>query len=182
MKLECVLVIYGLPCTGKSGLVNLLTSYYPIAIDSYIKDRVSEPEISDFQRLSKELVDDVINDLLSHNGSNIVIEMGCLISKEGIEHLESFLKKNNVRFSNIILTADKNELISRIKTRNIEVDLDKSNAIKVDGPDYLTRFVDVFELSQPKQSITIDTSKNTLLDIIKKINTYQKDNSSIKEP
>ena len=172
MKPKSVLVLYGLPCSGKSVLVNELTSYFPIAIDTYIKNRQSDPQIADFQRLSKDLVDDVMKDLLSHNGDNVVNEMGCLISKEGIEHLESLLKKNNIKFFNVVLIADNNELISRIKARNLDIDLGKSNAIKVDGPDYLKRFVDVFELNQPSEPMTIDTSKTSVVDIVKKINKH----------
>ena len=170
MKPENVLVLYGLPCSGKSGVVKELTSYYSLAIDTYIKHRLPDPEVEDFQRLSRELVDDVMKDLLSHNGNDVVIEMGCLISKEGIEHLESLLKKNNIKFFNVVLMAENDELISRIKARNIDIDLGKSNAIKVDGPDYLKRFVDVFELNQPSEPMTIDTSKTSVVDIIKKIN------------
>ena len=168
MRSKEILLVYGLPCTGKSSFVRSLTNYNAIAIDDFIRGKVEDPGISDFVALSHELVSDVAREVMATVAEHVVIEMGCLITREATAELEAVLKNNNLRFKNIVLTSNNDELIRRIKLRNRNIDLGKDSSIKIDGPDYLTRFVEVFEKNQPNEPQYIDTTSMavTLLDIL----------------
>ena len=158
MSSKEILLVYGLPCSGKSSFVRSLTNYHAIAIDDFIRGKVEDPGISDFVALSHELVGDVAREVMATVAEHIVIEMGCLITKEATAELEAFLRSNNLGFKNIGLTANDDELIRRIELRNRNIELGKDTSIKIDGPDYLTRFVEVFENNQPNDPRYIDTT------------------------
>jgi broad-specificity NMP kinase len=167
------LVVYGLPCTGKTSLIKNLDNYQHIGVDSIIKLKNKNPDISDFLTFSDQIMQDILTIVTNSDNSDIVIEMGCLTPKKGILHLESGLKKMQCVFSNIVLTDDHDELITRIKKRNANIDKGKSNSIKIDGPDFLTRFTRLFDNNQPDNAIYVDTSNKTntdVLSIVKSIN------------
>ena len=161
-----VLIVYGLPCTGKSSLLKQLEGYYPIAVDRLIKKHVSEPNISDFNMLSEQLMLDIIHEVEVNKNTHLVIEMGCLISQAGVCTLEKYFEENNISFKNILLTAKKEDLLKRIKTRNKEIKEGKSQALEVDGPDYLTRFIEVFDENQPKNAVVINTSTTIMSEMV----------------
>jgi len=166
-----ILILYGLPCSGKSGLVNELANYHSVAVDTLIKRRIDDPSLSDFKNMSKDLMADIINELSADNNVDMIIEMGCLIPKESIDYLELHLKKYKFHYLNVILFANDNELIRRIVKRNSDIDAGLLDAIKVDGPDYLSRFSNVFNVNKPDNSVTIDTTSKTSKQIIKEINS-----------
>lgn len=172
MSSKKILLVYGLPCTGKSSFVRGLNNYHSIAIDDFIRSKVEDPGISDFIALSQELMVDVTNEVMSSEAELIVIEMGCLITREATAELEASLKNNNIGFKNIALTANDDELIRRIELRNRNIELGKDTSIKIDGPDYLSRFVEIFEKNQPNEPQYIDTTyaAATLSDIKSKEN------------
>lgn len=168
-----ILILYGLPCSGKSSLVKALPDYYSIAVDTLIKRRTDDPSISDFKTMSKELMDDIISDISVHAHDNKIIEMGCLIPKESIDYLEGFLKESNLRFFNVILVADNDELERRIIKRNLDVDAGELDAIKVDGPDYISRFSSVFYHNLPANAAELDTTSKTSKQILKELTQLQ---------
>jgi deoxyadenosine/deoxycytidine kinase len=159
MNIKKAIIIYGLPCTGKSRLVRELAEYCPISVDSLITKKLSEPEISDFIVLSPELVRDVVDTIVNADHAKFVVEMGCLMPKESVNLLERLLRESGVRHINIILTASNDELIRRITERNRNIDSGLDDSIKISGPDYLTRFIDVFSHNHPPTAITVDTTE-----------------------
>ena len=170
MKKMHVLILYGLPCSGKSGLVKELTNYYSIAVDTLIKRRTDDPSISDFNNMSRDLMTDIISEISTHNHTNIIIEMGCLIPKTSIDYLEGFLKDSNIHYLNVTLVADDDELIRRIVKRNSDIDAGILDAIKVDGPDYLSRFSNIFNDNKPDNTVNVDTVSKTSKQVLQEIN------------
>lgn len=172
MKTTHVLILYGLPCSGKSGLVNELTDYHSVAVDTLIKRRTDDPSLSDFKNMSRDLMADIISEISAGINTNIIIEMGCLIPKASIDYLEGFLKDSNIHYLNISLFANEDELIRRIVKRNSDIDAGLLDAIKVDGPDYLSRFTKVFNVNKPDNTVTIDTTSKISKQLLKEINSF----------
>ena len=169
-----VLLLYGLPCSGKSSVLQAMSNYHAIAVDTIITKIVADPSIADFVRFSPEIVKNIVSEINNQQSKNYIIEMGCLISKQAIDQLESSLSDQGYTFFNINLIADDDELEQRIINRNRDIDSGKRQGIKVDGPDYLTRFKQVFDKNLPDRLIAIDTTaksqESVLLEIIK--NTF----------
>ena len=153
-----ILVIYGLPCSGKSSLLEQLKEYHVIRIDRLITRHIESPSLADFTALSEALMKEIIQIVTERKDSKIVIEMGCLIPQNSVRALEVFFQEEKLDFLNILLTAEKETLISRIERRNKEIKEGKSKAIPIDGPDYLTRFVEFFEKNLPRNAIEINTT------------------------
>ena len=157
-----ILMLYGLPCSGKTSLLNSLKNYSVMGVDSVIKSLIKEPMIPDFIRLASDIRESIIQSINPIQTTNIAIEMGCLTPKESIEKFELFFKENKINYINLVLTASHNELINRIKKRNIEVSRhSKSKALIIDGPDYLSRFTEHFEKNRPQNEHTLDTTGKT---------------------
>lgn len=151
-----------MPCTGKSSLIKNLPEFNKIAIDDIIRKNFSNPQISDFVNSSVEMMQQILEEVKNINHSKIVIEMGCLIPKTSFLQLEEGFASHGYEFNNIILTAKYEEIIRRIKKRNQDIDNGKSDSIKIEGPDYLSRFTNLFDQNQPNNPILIDTTlKNT---------------------
>jgi RNase adaptor protein for sRNA GlmZ degradation len=156
-----VILLYGLPCSGKSSVLRVMSDFHAIAVDTIIKKITPDPSISDFKRFSKEIVETAVSEVAEGRSSNCIIEMGCLISKQAIDQIECSLAEVGAVFINIKLSAHKGELIQRIVDRNRDIQLGNSNGIKVDGPDYLSRFEQVFDNNHPDNLIEIDTTGKT---------------------
>lgn len=99
-------------------------------------------------------------------GPNFAIEMGCLIPKSEIDFLEAHLKNKNFKFRNIVLTATDKELNKRIEDRNTQIDNKSSTAIRIEGPDYLSRFNNEFNKNKPNDADNIDTTKKSTTELI----------------
>lgn len=169
MTMKSVLLLYGLPCSGKSSVVASLPDHSRITVDEIITSFILEPSVADFRCSGNEIVDKVVTELQNQEATQFVIEMGCLIPRLAISRLEAFMNDNGFLYTNILLAADDDELIRRIKQRNADIDAGKSDSIKVDGPDYLTRFKAVFDDSQPDSCIEIDTTALNFQEIIEQI-------------
>lgn len=164
-----ILIVYGLPCTGKSNLIKNLPEFDNIAVDEIIRLNFSNPQISDFVNSSEEMMQHILTEVKNINHSKIVIEMGCLIPKRSFLQLEEGLVNHGYEFNNIILTAEHEEIIRRIKNRNQEIDNGKSDSIKIEGPDYLSRFTKLFDHNQPDNPIIIDTTQKSSRDVVSTI-------------
>ena len=167
-----ILVLYGLPCSGKSSVVSGLSNFRSIAVDTIITRIVANPTLDDFARLSDEIVDNIIQQLKSEQPLDTVIEMGCLIQKQAIDRLTQYLVESNSHFVSIKLITDDDELVRRIIARNEQIDRDAGDGIKIDGPDYLSRFKVVFEKNCPEDIIDLDTtlkSSNEVLESLKQL-------------
>jgi hypothetical protein len=166
-----IFLFYGLPCSGKTRLIKSLENYTHISVDNIIKKIIprSEPKIQDFKSLSKDIIEKIMIEINERKGPNFAIEMGCLIPKCEIEFLEAFLKNKNFKFRNIVLTAKDEELNERIKDRNYEIDKGLSTSIKIEGPDYLSRFKNEFDKNNPNNADNIDTNGKTNTEIMHKI-------------
>lgn len=166
------IVLYGLPCSGKSSIVKGLPDFRSISVDAIITKIVVDPALDDFDRLSGEIVETIIKELTSGPSVDTVIEMGCLIKKQAIQQLTQYLLESDSVCFNIKLIADDDELVRRIIRRNEAIDCASGNGIKVDGPDYLTRFKTVFQANCPNNFIELDTtfkSPSEVLDAIKQL-------------
>ncbi|MBF0263641.1 MAG: AAA family ATPase [Gammaproteobacteria bacterium] len=160
-----VLILYGLPCSGKSSVLKSMSEYHAIAVDTIIKSLIPDPSVSDFSRFSTEIIETIVSKIKTGYFNKYIIEMGCLMPKTSIDLLERYLNELSVSYLNIKLVADDSELIKRIIKRNKNIDLGKSTAIKVDGPDYLTRFKLFFEQNQTDKQIEIDTTEKSIKSI-----------------
>ena len=168
-----ILLLYGLPCSGKSSVLSALnTNYHVITVDAIITKIVTEPSIDDFNHFSNEIIEAIICEINNGKSNRYLIEIGCLISKSAIDLLEVFFIKKGYGFFNIKLIADDDELVKRIVNRNTDITSGIRQGIKVDGPDYLTRFKQVLEKNLPDNLIDVDTTakptENVILEIIKK--------------
>ena len=167
-----ILVLYGLPCSGKSSVVSGLSNFRPIAVDTIITKIVADPALEDFAHLSEEIVEKIIQELKSGQPLDTVIEMGCLIQKQAIDRLTQYLVESDSHFVSVKLIADEDELVRRIISRNEQIDRVAGNGIKVDGPDYLTRFKAVFQKNFPDNTIDLDTtfkSSSEVVDAVKQL-------------
>lgn len=162
MRAINVIILYGLPCSGKSSLLRELDGYRTLSIDDLIRRKKKDPEIADFIDLSQDLVGELFALILQEQDSDVAVEMGCLVPKEAITLFEKMLREKGLNYRNIVLTASDDELIRRIKARNRDIETGKTNSIKVSGPDYLTRFVTVFDANQPDSAIYIDTTEDAV--------------------
>lgn len=158
MSNKSVLLIYGLPCSGKSMVVRSMLDCSVITIDAIITRIIDTPAIADFQRLADEIVDEMVIALRCRDSSRFIIEMGCLVPRKAISRIEQFMSEAGFRFTNVVLTAKDDVLIQRIVQRNADIDAGNSDSIKVDGPDYLTRFKLLFDDNQPASFIELDTT------------------------
>lgn len=157
MSNKSVLLLYGLPCSGKSSVLRALPGYARVAVDEIITTIIPDPSIADFQRLGDEIVGRIATTLRGMDEAKLIVEMGCLIPVESIRRLESLMAESGMHYSNILLSAGDEELIRRIKRRNEAIEAGETDSIPVDGPDYLTRFKRVFHHNQPDRYIEIDT-------------------------
>ena len=164
-----ILLLYGLPSSGKSTVAKSLTEYIRITVDEIITSMVPNPDITDFQRLGNEIVTQISERLKNSNNSRIVIEMGCLIPQLAIKKFEQFMDDQTYHFTNILLTADDAELERRIIKRNKEIESGKSDSLKIDGPDFLTRFKVIFNNNKPTSFIQIDTTQLPAEDVLDKV-------------
>ena len=169
MSSKSVLLLYGLPCSGKSMVVQSLSDHAVIAVDEIITRIVADPTIEDFQRLAGEIVDEIVVVLQGLRTAQVIIEMGCLITRGAIDKLELFMADADIQFANVVLIASDEELIRRIEKRNADIDAGESNSIKVDGPDYLTRFKAAFENNHPDNSLRLDTTGLSKHQVIEQI-------------
>lgn len=170
-----VLVLYGLPCSGKSSVLRSLNNYHSIAVDTIITKIIDNPSIKDFCRLSNEIIEGIVREISKEESNNYIIEMGCLIPKAAINQLETSLTNTDSSFVNIILTADEDVLIERIISRNNNIEADNSSGIKIDGPDYLTRFKLFFDDNLPNKSIEVNTTNKQLDIVLSDIRTIMTD-------
>jgi len=164
-----VLILYGLPCCGKSSVLKAMSDYHAIAVDTIIKRLVADPSVEDFSVLSIEIIENIVSEIKNGDFDKYIIEMGCLIPKKAIYLLERFLDDLDVSYNNIKLSTAEDELVKRIINRNNNIDFGKSTGIKVDGPDYLTRFKLFFDKNQADNQVEIDTTGNTIENITLKI-------------
>lgn len=169
MSNKSVVLLYGLPCSGKSMVSRSLSDHSLITIDEIITGIIADPAIADFQRLADEIVEQMIATLQRHEESKFIIEMGCLVPRKAITHLEKYLSESGFRFVSVVLTAEDEELIRRIVARNAAIDAGSSDSIKVDGPDYLTRFKMLFENNLPPSFIALDTTKLTRQQVVDQV-------------
>jgi len=160
-----ILVLYGLPGTGKSSVISNFKKYLPISVDVLIRKEKQNPSISDFEMLSNTLIFQVIKFIENNPCSDIVIEMGCLMPIKSIFLLEDFLRRKNLSYLNVVLITDKDELINRLNKRNTDISLGLSNAIKIDFPINIIKFIEKFSFNQPSNFLTIDTT-NKDIDLI----------------
>jgi len=154
-----VILLYGLPCSGKSSVIQALPACYRLAVDDVIKNHSADPSIEDFGCLSKALVTELITKIDGLASDCYVIEMGCLIHQTAINHLQESLIKMGAEYINITLHAHDNVLINRITERNRLIEQGLSDSFPIEGPDYLSRFKKVFEKHKPVNSIELDTSE-----------------------
>jgi|LWDU01.1.fsa_nt_gi hypothetical protein len=163
-----ILLFYGLPCSGKTRLISGLSNRENISVDTIIKEIIpgSEPTIQDFINLSKNIIERVMVEINEKKGPNFAIEMGCLIPKSEINFLEAYLKNKSFKFRNIVLTATDKELNKRIEDRNTKIDNKSSTAIRIEGPDYLSRFRNEFDKNMPNYADNIDTTKKPITELI----------------
>ena len=169
MSNKSVVLLYGLPCSGKSMVGQAMRDHALITIDEIITQLIADPSIADFQRLANELVEQMIAVLHRHSDSKFVIEMGCLVPKGAIESLEKHLSDSGIDIVSIILTAKDDVLIQRIIARNSAIEAGDSGSIKVDGPDYLTRFKQLFECNYPTTYIELDTGELTRQQVLDRV-------------
>lgn len=174
MNDKSVVLLYGLPCSGKSMVVKSLPDHAAIAVDEIITKVITEPEIEDFQRLAGEIAEEMVAIIDGMDDEHIVVEMGCLMPQRVIWRVEQYMHDNGIRFTNILLTADDAELIERIRQRNADIEAGISDSIKVDGPDYLTRFKLILENNMPESFVELDTSalsrEQVMMRVIAEIN------------
>ncbi len=167
-----ILLLYGLPCSGKSSVLSALnTNHHVITVDTIITKIIAEPSIEDFIHLSNDIIKAIIDEINNGKSNQYLIEVGCLISKSAIDLLEVFFVEKGYDFFNIKLIASDDELVKRIINRNTDITSGIRQGIKVDGPDYLTRFKQILEKNLPDNLIEIDTTtkptENVILEIIK---------------
>lgn len=173
MSKRTIVLLYGLPCSGKSSVLRALPGHARIAVDTIITTITPDPSIADFQRLADEIVGQIATTLQCTAKAKVVIEMGCLIHVDAIRRLERFMLKDGIDYTNILLSADDDELIRRIELRNAAIEAGESKSIRVDGPDYLSRFKRVFNHNKPDSYITIDTTGLSQGDVIDRVNHQQ---------
>ena len=161
MSRKSVVLLYGLPCSGKSMVVKSLTDHTVITIDGLITRIINDPSIENFQRLAGKIVEEMIDTLQHLSSTQFVIEMGCLVPKQAIAQLEQGMLESGLVFSNVVLTAEDDVLIERIKRRNADIASGESDSIRVEGPDYLSRFKRLFDDNKPADFTMIDTSRLT---------------------
>jgi len=164
-----ILILYGLPGTGKTSVINNMKNYFSISIDCLIREKKLTPTIADFKELSDELMDEIIAFVVSHRYLDIGIELGCLVPIKSIKILEKKLIINNLPYINVILTAENKELVNRLKKRNNDIELGLSDAIKVDSPEKLARFIEIFSFNKPSNALFIDTTNKEISSILKEI-------------
>ena len=170
MKKINILLLYGLPCSGKSSVLKAInTGHHVITVDTIITKIVADPSLEDFNHLSNEIINAIIDEINNSHSTRFLIEVGCLISKNAIDQLQVFFIKNGYGFFNIELTADNDELVRRIVNRNRDITSGKKQGIKVDGPDYLTRFKRAFDKNLPDNLIEIDTTAKSTENVISEI-------------
>ena len=58
-----ILIVYGLPCTGKSNLIKNLPEFDNIAVDEIIRLNFSNPQISDFVNSSEEMMQHILTEI-----------------------------------------------------------------------------------------------------------------------
>ena len=161
-----VILLFGLPCSGKSSVIKALSSCNRLAVDDVIKNHSTDPSIEDFRRLSKTLMTEIIRKITASTSNCHVIEMGCLIHNEAINYLQESLIRMGAEVINITLHAHDNVLINRITERNKLFEQGLSNSFPIEGPDYLTRFKQIFEKNKPDDSIELDTSEIDLTKVL----------------
>jgi len=164
-----VILLYGLPCSGKSSAIKALPACDRLAVDDVIKNYVHEPSITDFERFSKIIVNELIARVKQSSSSCCILEMGCLIQLTATDYLQEELIKSGVEMINITLHAEDTVLIKRIIERNGLIGQGLSGSLPVHGPDYLSRFKQVFDKNKPLKTKRLDTSQLTPDEVIVKI-------------
>lgn len=173
MSTKSLVLLYGLPCSGKSSVLRALPGHARVAVDAIITTLTPDPSIADFQRLGDEIVGRLASTLQGMEETKVVIEMGCLIPMDATRRLESIMAESGMNYTNILLIADDDELIRRIERRNAAIEAGESESIRVDGPDYLSRFKRVFNLNLPDSYVTIDTTDLSPNDVVERLNHLQ---------
>ena len=81
MKKINILLLYGLPCSGKSSVLKAInTGHHVITVDTIITKIVADPSLEDFNHLSNEIINAIIDEIDNTNSTRYLIEVGCLIS------------------------------------------------------------------------------------------------------
>ena len=79
-----VLLLYGLPCSGKSSVLQAMSNYHAIAVDTIITKIVADQSIADFFRFSPAIVKYIVSEINNQLSKNYNNEPGCRISKQAI--------------------------------------------------------------------------------------------------
>ena len=170
MSKRSVVLLYGLPCSGKSSVLRALPDHARVAVDTIITSITPDPSIADFQRLGDEIVGRIASTLQGLDEAKVVIEMGCLIPLDAMRQLEGLMAERKMSYSNILLSGDDHVLIRRIERRNAAIEAGVSESIRVEGPDYLSRFKRVFENNLPDSYVTIDTTGLSPDEVVERLN------------
>ncbi len=178
MSNKSVVLLYGLPCSGKSSVLRAMPGHARITVDAIITAIIPDPGIADFQRLGDEIVGRIASTLQGMDGEKVVIEMGCLIPLGAIRRLEGLMLESGINYTNILLSAADEELIRRIERRNAAIEVGESDSIRVDGPDYLGRFKRLFNHNRPVSYVTIDTTALSPGDVVEQLNYQQEGKDS----
>lgn len=153
-----VLLLFGLPCVGKTSLVNeikvICNEATIFSVDSAIRDLLGhEPCKNDFKIRAKEVLANIEKHILDTDAFAIV-EMGCLIPRV---HVEAFVAQISVacRVLSVELTCDALHTRQRAIDRNLLVLSGHSDAVIIDNPDEICNFSNVYE--RPEDIIILES-------------------------
>jgi hypothetical protein len=148
MTRASVLLLFGLPCVGKTSFANEAKALCPgvtvFGVDRTIRSVFGrEPCKEDFLSRAPAVLADLERRILDIH-MFVIVEMGCLLPRV---HVEAFVAKLRLtrRVLAVELTCDGARTRERAADRNLRVLKGQSDAVVIDNPDAIHEFATVYE-------------------------------------